>query len=147
MFLNCFLFLFFPYFIFSIVGVFLSFQLYLLVSSFLYDDNLRVILATGTGQGPIKVYYIQLDVANYGTDATTISWISGDVPSSRISYGGSETFITLAQTSSTQPPDVNFTAVNSNGSAVFLNNHEVLIVTPTEEKRVIRVVICKFPFL
>ena len=109
--------------------------------------GLYVILATGTGQGPIKVYYIQLDFANYGTDAATISWISGDVPSSRISYGGSETFITLAQTSSTQPSDVNFTAVNSNGSAVYLNNQEVLIVTPTEEKRVIRVVICKFLFL
>ena len=109
--------------------------------------GLYLILATGTGQGPIKVYYIQLDVANYGTDTATISWIFGDEPSSRISYGGSEIFITLAQTSSTQPPDVNFTAVNSNGSAVYLNSQEVLIVIPTEEKRVIRVVICKLLFL
>lgn len=45
------------------------------------------------------------------------------------------------QVASTQPADVNFTAVDSNGVALYLNNMEVLTVTPTIVEETVTVIL------
>lgn len=91
--------------------------------------------------GPVKVYYIRLEVSNYRSDDVSLKWLSDNIPRQQISQSSSKMIVNQIQVASTQPADVNFTAVDSNGVALYLNNMEVLTVTPTIVEETVTVIL------
>ena len=113
------------------------------------DSYLKFLLQlSGIQVGPSQVYYIKVEISNFGPNEVTVRWKFDGRDQQQISRGGSVAEIGFAIVSSVTPEPVRFTGVltSNTGQNVLLNGAQFVEVKPTTSRDVTKIQIGKLFF-
>ena len=116
----------------SIPKIFITICLFLKKSKNCFKLIFRIFSA-GFTVGPSQVYYIKVEVSNFGSNDVTLKWQFDGRDQQQATRGGSVTEIAFAIVSSVTPEPIRFTAVltSNTDQSVLLNNAQFVEVKPT----------------
>ena len=100
---------------------------------------------SGIQVGPSQVYYINVEISNFGPNEVTVQWKFDGRDQQQISRGGSVAEIGFAIVSSVTPEPIRFTGVltSNAGQNVLLNGAQFVDVKPTTSRDVTKIQIGK----